>query len=316
MILKVCIRLMNSGSEGKMRIYVLGCGGMLGVSLYKYFSQKADILATSRIAKETWLRSRDVRDYQGMLHDVMEFKPDILMNLAAYVDREGCEKYVQEAIDINTGGSANCTMLALNLKIPYVYISSAVVFDDNKDTHTDEDVPTPRGVYARTKYWGELLAQAVPEHLVIRPGWQVGSGSNDRMFIQKIWGQIKSGATVLNVVADKKGSPSFVKDTVLGIEWLLNKEAFGVYNMVCKGEATRYDMAVEFVRCLGLQDKIEVRKVDSTFWSHEYSAARAPSESVLTTKLDALGYVSRPWQEALAEYVSEYSDYFSLQENK
>jgi dTDP-4-dehydrorhamnose reductase len=84
--------------------------------------------------------------------------------------------------------------------------------------------------------------------------------------------------------------------------------------MTCKGTASRYDVSVEFVKLLGLQDKIKINKVDSSFWAKEYFAPRPPSEKLLTTRLDTLGLnVMRPWQVALAEYLEEYSDYFKVE---
>lgn len=306
-----------------MRIYILGCGGMLGDAVYKHFSKNNRVLATDLVANHTrgiadptldkWLEYRDVRDYHGMHYDVSEFRPDLIMNLAAMTSLEECESYTKQAVDTNAAGSANCAMLSTKLDIPYVYISTAGIFDGKQEYYSDEDKPNPLCVYAKTKYWGELIAQTVPKHIVLRCGWQMGSGPKDKKFIQKIWKQIKAGATELNVVTDKQGTPTYVKDFTLQIEKLVDTNTYGVYNSVCKGEASRYDVAVEFVKLLGLQDKIKVNVVGSSFWAEEYFAPRPASEKLLTKRLDVQGInVMRPWQEALAEYVNEYRDYFKV----
>jgi dTDP-4-dehydrorhamnose reductase len=101
----------------------------------------------------------------------------------------------------------------------------------------------------------------------------------------------------------------------LQIEKLLESEVYGVFNAVCKGSASRYDVAVEMVRLLGLQDKVKVNIVDSTFWNKEYWAQRPASEKLVTSKLDYLGLnVMRSWQECLEEYLTEeHKEYFSLE---
>jgi dTDP-4-dehydrorhamnose reductase len=196
-----------------------------------------------------------------------------------------------------------------------VYISTAGIFDGKKEYYTDSDLPNPICVYAKSKYWGELIAQTVPKHIVLRCGWQMGSGPKDKKFINKIWKQVKAGATELNVVTDKQGTPTYVKDFTRQIEKLLETKTWGTFNSVCKGEATRYDVAVEFLNLLHLQDKIKVNVVDSSFFSKEYFAPRPASEKLITSRLDFLGLnVMRPWQEALAEYVTEYKDYFKMGE--
>lgn len=297
-----------------MKIYVLGAGGMLGAALVPYFESKGhSVYSTDKEVNETWLEYTDVQDYHGMHIDMAYFHPDVIFNLAAMTDLEECEKYAGTAISTNAGGSANCAALAMKFGIPYVYISTAGIFDGKQEHYTDYDKPNPLCVYAKSKYWGELIAQTVPQHIVLRCGWQMGSGYKDKKFINKIWKQIKAGATELNVVTDKQGTPTYVKDFSMQIDKLLTTRSWGVFNSVCKGSATRYDVALEFVRLLGLQDKVKINVVPSSFFAEEYFAPRPASEKLITKKLDSRGLnVMRTWQEALAEYVTEYSEYFKV----
>ena len=299
-----------------MRIYVTGAAGMLGSELVPYFHSKGhDVMATDIRGNEGWWSHNDVRDYHTQHYAVSEFQPHVIMNLAAETDLEYCEGHAGIAIETNTGGSANCAALAGKFGIPYVYISTAGIFDGKKEYYTDSDLPNPICVYAKSKYWGELIAQTVSKHIVLRCGWQMGSGPKDKKFINKIWKQIKARATELNVVTDKQGTPTYVKDFTRQIEKLLETKTWGTFNSVCKGEATRYDVAVEFLKLMHLQDKIKVNVVDSSFFSKEYFAPRPASEKLVTSRLDFLGLnVMRPWQEALAEYVTEYKDYFKVGE--
>ena len=294
-----------------MKILVLGCGGMLGDYVYKHFTAEGyNVLATDIALTSPWVEELDVRDYHAMHYVASEFQPNIIMNLAAMTDLEECESYAGNAINTNAGGSANCAALAMKLDIPYVYISTAGIFDGKKEYYTDTDQPNPLCVYAKSKYWAELIAQTVPKHIVLRCGWQMGSGPKDKKFIQKIWKQVKAGATELNVVTDKQGTPTYVKDFTRQIDKLLKEKSYGVFNSVGRGEASRYDVAVEFIRLLGLDVKVNV--VPSSFWAEEYSAPRPASEKLVTTKLNTLGLnVMRPWKESLAEYVSEYREYFT-----
>lgn len=299
-----------------MKLYVTGCGGMLGTELYKQLSQRHTIMATDkyRYYDHDWLSLADVRLHHELNRDVSVFQPDAILNLAAETDMEFCETYKTLAIDTNTGGSANCAEIAGKLGIPYVYISTAGIFDGEQDSYDDWYPPHPLSVYAKSKYWGELIAQTVPRHIVLRCGWQMGSGPKDKKFIGKIWKQIQGGATELNVVTDKLGTPTYVKDFSLQIEKLLIGKVYGTYNAVCKGNASRYDVAVEFVKLMGLQDKVKINQVDSDFWKEEYFAPRPASEKLLTVALDEVGMnVMRPWQVCLAEYVNkDYPEYFGI----
>jgi dTDP-4-dehydrorhamnose reductase len=296
---------------------------MLGDAVYKHFSENNRVMATDILANHTrsiedpfldkWLEYQDVRDFHGMSYACSEFQPTIIMNLAAMTSLEECESYTKQAIDTNAGGSNNCAMLASKLGIPYVYISTAGIFDGKQEHYSDWDKPNPLCVYAKTKYWGELAAQTVPQHIVLRCGWQTGGCAKDKKFIGKVMKQLKAGATELNVVTDKQGTPTYTKDFTLQIDKLITTRSYGIFNAVCKGSATRYDVAVELVRLLGLQDKIKINVVPSSFFAEEYFAPRPASEKLLTRRLDARGLnVMRPWQECLAEYVAENPEFFKV----
>jgi dTDP-4-dehydrorhamnose reductase len=301
-----------------MKIYVIGAGGMLGAALVPYFESKGHrVMATDIDRNADWLEFCDVRDYHHMHFDLYEFQPNVIMNLAALTDLEYCEAHAGDAIDTNAGGSANCAALAMKFDIPYVYISTAGIFDGKQNYYTDTDKPNPLCVYAKSKYWGELIAQTVPKHHVLRCGWQMGSCEKDKKFINKIWKQIKAGATELNVVTDKEGTPTYVWDFSEQIDKLLEAKAYGVFNAVCGGDASRFNVAVEFVRLLGLQDTVKVNVVDSSFWAEEYFAPRPASEKLITARLDMLELnVMRPWKTALAEYVRENPAYFKVTTEK
>ena len=297
-----------------MKIYVTGAGGMLGAFLVPYFESKGhDVHATDIDVNADWLKYQDVRDYHGLHFDISTFGADVLINLAAMTDLEECEMNAGRAISTNAGGSQNCTSIAAKFGIPYVYISTAGIFDGKQESYTDSDKPNPLCIYAKSKYWGELAALTYSKSVVLRCGWQMGSCDKDKKFVGKIMKQLKSGATELNVVADKLGTPTYVKDFTLQIEKLLKYEAYGVYNAVCQGSASRYDVAGELLRLLGLQDKIKLNLVDSSFWAETYFAPRPASEKLHTDKLDLRGLnVRRPWQEALAEYVKENPEFFKV----
>jgi dTDP-4-dehydrorhamnose reductase len=139
------------------------------------------------------------------------------------------------------------------------------------------------------------------------------ASGKDKKFVSKIMKQLKAGATELNVVTDKQGTPTYTKDFTKQIEKLVETQSYGVWNAVCQGDASRYDVAVELVHLLGLQDKVRINVVDSSFFKDEYFAERPASEKMLTTKLDNAGLnVMRHWKECLREYVAENPEYFNV----
>ena len=198
------------------------------------------------------------------------------------------------------------------MRVPMVYISTAGVFDGEKDgAYTEYDQPHPINMYGRSKYEGELaVRELVEEHYVIRAGWMVGGGAaKDHKFVAKILAQLRSGVTTIHAVTDKSGTPTYAPDFARCLLPLLESELFGLYHMVCGGEGTRFDVAARILQLLGRED-VELVPVESSFFAAEFPSVRPRSEIMRNLVLDLQGMnTMRPWQTALEEYLrTEFAD--------
>lgn len=295
------------------RIYIAGCGGMLGDAFYKVFGADYILKCTDIDVNESWLSYLDFRDHESYRKDVMEFKPDYLFHLGAYTDLEYCELHPADAYATNTLSVENAAYIANELSIPLLYISTAGIFDGRKDVYDDWDRPNPLGHYARSKYAGEIfIKENIRRHLVCRAGWMMGGGPRkDKKFIQKIMRQIKEGKTEIFVVNDKLGTPTYTHDFAQNVKLLLKKEYWGLYNMVCEGVTSRLEVLQELIRLLEMQDDVRIIEVSSDYFKHEYFAERPPSERLVNQKLNLRDLnVMRHWKEGLRDYLSaDYQGY-------
>jgi dTDP-4-dehydrorhamnose reductase len=165
------------------------------------------------------------------------------------------------------------------------------------------------GVYARTKYLGErFVVEHADRYLVCRAGWMMGAGpEKDKKFIQKIMKQLKDGQKTLHVVDDKEGTPTYTHDFARNVKLLLDKEYWGLYNMVCGGQTNRLEVAHEMINLLGLSEEISIKAVSSDFFAREYYAQRPPSERLINKKLDLRKLNRmRDWKTTLKEYIDSY----------
>jgi dTDP-4-dehydrorhamnose reductase len=256
---------------------------------------------------DTWLSFLDFRDFDKYREDVFNFKPDYLFHLGAYTDLEYCEQNADDTYLTNTLAVENAVNIANALDIPLLYISTAGIFDGNKDLYDDWDMPNPLGVYARSKYMGErFVVENAKRYLVCRAGWMMGGGENkDKKFIQKLIKQIKAEKKELFIVNDKDGTPTYTIDFANTVKSLLEKEYWGLYNMVCGGQTSRQEVAHELLRLLNRENDIKITEVDSSFFSKEYFAARPASERLINKKLNLRNAnLMKDWKFALKEYVN------------
>jgi len=293
------------------RVYIAGCGGMLGEAVYNYFSARTTVKATDIDLNVDWLEYADVRDYSDMEKSINDFGPDLIINLAALTDLEYCEKNPENAWLTNALGAENIALIASKLDVPLVYISTAGIVDGKQDLYNDFDAPNPLSIYAKAKYHGEVFVQTyLRKHFIFRAGWMMGGGpEKDKKFINKIYKQIKEGKKELFVVDDKLGTPTFTESFAEGIFKVVESELFGLYNQVCGGDCSRYDVAIELIRLLGLSNDIKVTKVSSDFFKTEYFAPRPASEKLINLKLNARKINFMPdWKDALAQYVHRFKE--------
>lgn len=296
-------------ADKKKKIYIAGCGGMLGEAFYRVFGEEYELKCSDIDLNDDWLTYLDFRDFDEYRKDVENFQPDYLFHLGAYTDLEYCELHPDDTYNTNTIAVENAVYISNNLDIPLLYISTAGIFDGHKEIYDDWDIPNPLGHYGRSKYAGEVFVEKNSHrHLICRAGWMMGAGpSKDKKFVQKIMQQIKDGKKELFIVNDKLGTPTYTHDFAKNTKLLLEKEYWGLYNMVCAGMTGRFEVAQELVKILGLDQKIKITAVDSNYWKETYFAERPPSERLVDKKLELRNLnIMRDWRVCLKEYIQDY----------
>lgn len=288
---------------------VTGCGGMLGEAVYKEFKGICDLYPTDIDINEKWLEYLDVTDKKRADAYLQRVRPDYIIHLAALTDMEYCELNSDHAYRVNSVGVENFASYARTKNIPFLYISTAGVFDGKKNSYRENDQPNPLSVYGRSKFIGEAVARALPKSIVIRAGWMMGGGpKKDKKFINKIVKQISSGITTLKVVDDKIGTPCYTYDLAKIIHALLDRKAYGIFHGACKGSGSRYDVARYLISLLGLKKTVTVKKINSGALKKTYFAPRPHSENILNIELKKIDpALTRDWKICLAEYAGKFN---------
>ena len=291
------------------KVYIAGCGGMLGEAFHKAFKNDYECKFTDKDVNSDWLNFLDFREISAYENDVKSFAPDILIHLGAYTSLEYCDTNEMDALNNNVTSLETAVHLSNDLDIPLLFISTAGIFDGEKDEYDDWDAPGPLGVYARTKVLAEdYVTKNANKYFVMRAGWMMGGGpEKDKKFVGKIIKQLKEGNKELFIVNDKDGTPTYTHDFAAVAKELLKTNRYGVYNCVCEGLTSRLEVATEIVKLLGLGSDITITEVSSDYFSQEYFSQRPPSERLRNKKLEIIGLnTMRDWRLALKDYLNEY----------
>ena len=291
------------------KIYIAGCGGMLGEAFYKNFNKEYNLQCSDIDVNESWLSFLDFRNEKEYRNDMNIFIPSWLFHLGAYTDLEHCELNQDDTYETNTQSVKYAVEIANEMSIPLLYISTAGIFDGKKEVYDELDLPNPKGHYAKSKYMGEkYVIENANDYLICRAGWMMGGGPNkDKKFIQKLMNQIKQGNKELFIVNDKLGTPTYTQDFALNVKLLIQKNKRGLFNMVCDGLTSRLEVATELLRLLNIENKVKIIEVDSEYFSKDYFADRPDCERLINKNLDKYDLnLMRDWKVALAEYISDY----------
>ena len=216
------------------RVFITGCGGMLGQAIYERFNRFCSVLATDIDVNETWLEYLDVRDIASLLRKVSEFKPDLIINLAALTDLEYREKNQEEAWLTNALGQENICSASQRCNATVVYICTAGIFDGKQEFYHDFDTPNPLSYYGKSKYYGETITQLMlNKYFIFRAGWMMGGGlRKDKKFISKIFKQVKAGA--------KDSLSSMTSWACPRIRWISRLRCSRWSRAICTGSTTWY----------------------------------------------------------------------------
>jgi dTDP-4-dehydrorhamnose reductase len=236
-------------------------------------------------------------------------RPDVVVNCAADNRVDAAEADARDAVAVNALGVAALARHCRDHDALLVHVSTDYVFDGRATRpYAEDEAPNPLGAYARTKYAGELLAQALaPRHAILRvaglyaEGGSRGKGGN---FVDKVLAQARAGK-VLRIVSDQVTAPTWARDVAEAMARLVPRiaaggAAHGVYHVTNAGECSWWEFAAAALELAGL--RAELMPITTAELG---AAAPRPAYSVLAnTGLERLGVPLRGWREALAAYIA------------
>ena len=184
-----------------MRILVAGGQGQVGSALAQQgLEQSLDLIALGR-------QHLDITSAESIAAVFAEYKPDLLINAAAYTAVDKAESEPELAYAINETATALLADACAARDIPMLHISTDYVFDGTKDSpYVESDPVNPIAVYAKSKEAGErALRERLERHIILRTSWVFGVQGNN--FV-KTMVRLAKDRDRLTVVADQFGGPA------------------------------------------------------------------------------------------------------------
>jgi len=283
------------------RVVVTGAGGRLGTALVRRPGGYS-VLALDR-------QALDLTE-PGRIAERLEHEPfDALINCAAITNVDYCEGHPDQARRVNAEAVAELATLCSAKGARLIHISTDYVFaGDRPGLLRESDPAEPRSVYGRSKREGELAALADPRHIVARVSWVFGP---ERPSFLDMLVERATREDRVSAVADKFSSPAYTADLACWIDALLRPGIPGGVVHLCNPGITSWceygQFALDRVREAGIPLRAAavepLRLADMTVFVAERPVHTAMDTARFT---DWTGIEPRPWQEAVAAYVTDH----------
>ncbi len=283
-----------------MRILILGAEeGMLGTRLVRAF-ENGDCREVIGWDKDVV----DLRQFSFVQEAICDLHPTLIINAAAFTNVDGCEKDFELAYAVNGVAVGAIASAAKKIGATLIHYSTDYVFSGQcASGYLETTVANPLSAYGKSKFLGEILLErsGLEHYAIIRTSWLFGpvssKGSN---FVTKIVAAAKENPQ-LTVVNDQFGCPTYTVDLAQATRKIVEAGlSHHVYHTTNLGFCSWYDFAREIVRILELPNEV-VPTTTAKYMKEHPKAAKRPMYSVL---LNTHGPLLRPWQEALAEYLT------------
>jgi dTDP-4-dehydrorhamnose reductase len=242
-----------------MKILITGKNGQVGYELERSLQGLGSIWATDRA-------ELDLSNFDSIRAGISGFKPDLIINAAAYTAVDKAESEPELAMRINAEAPGIIAEEARKVGAMLVHYSTDYVFDGKKaGVYTESDPTNPLNVYGHSKLEGEraIAAAGIP-HLIFRTSWVYGTrGKNFLLTISRL----AQNASPLRIVSDQYGAPTWCRTiaditshiVAKGGNAKALKEDFqrwsGIYHLTSQGSTSWYEFACSIVRHLDIEKK-------------------------------------------------------------
>src|SRR5262245_8742991 len=224
-----------------MRCLVFGGAGMLGQAVVAEAEVRGwDAVGLSRA-------EADITDRDRLLHWAEEFRPEAVINCAAFTRVDDCETETQRAFAVNGEAVEHVAAAAARVGASLIHVSTDYVFDgEARQPYREDGATAPRSVYGRSKLEGEQWALAYERSLVVRTSWLFGPGGPN--FVATMVRLIEAGRLPLRVVRGQEGCPTYTCFLAAALLDLARAGAMGIVHYRNREPVSWYAFAAEIAR--------------------------------------------------------------------
>jgi len=248
-----------------MKILITGSNGLLGQKLVYLLKSKSNIecIATARgdnriNDKDGYLfETLDLTNPENVVSTINKHRPDCIIHTAAMTNVDECELNPEQCRLNNITATANIVEACKHYNPHLIYISTDFVFDGESGPYTEEDIPNPLSIYAKSKLEAEkIISESGHPFSILRTMIVYGITDDVQRSNIILWtkNSLELGKDI-RVISDQFRGPTLAEDLALACYEAANRKATGIYHVSGREVISIIDIAYKVADYFGLDKK-------------------------------------------------------------
>ena len=225
-----------------MKILLLGKNGQVGWELQRSLAPLGELLALDRNSTS---HCGDLSNLEGLADTVRVFRPDVVVNAAAYTAVDKAESDQSTANLINALAPEVLARACAAIGAYLVHFSTDYVFDGaGQKPWLESDATGPLNVYGHSKLAGEKgIAKQGAKHVIFRTSWVYGTeGGNFAKTMLRLAQELEKMAVINDQFGAPTGAALLADITALCLQRVQPEQhepyLSGIYHLAAAGETT------------------------------------------------------------------------------
>ncbi len=247
----------------KNRVLITGSAGFLGQSLLRRFGDGFQIIAIYNNTRpeveyeNPEVYHADLAERVQVEKALLDTKPDVIVNSAAWVDVDGCETDRARAMRSNYTVAENLACVSEKQGLYFLQISTDYIFNGRDHPAKIDDVPDPLNYYGRTKLMAEeYIRENNSNFLIARTCALVGTPRSGKTnLLNYYYDNLKKGKSVM-APDDIYANPIWIENLADLIVEAAAGRMTGVVHLGGADYMSRYDFAQTFAEVFGFDQNL------------------------------------------------------------
>lgn len=238
-----------------MKYFITGGSGLLGQRLATVANDSDELTLVHNSNPGENTVKCDITDESNVRDCVIRENPDVIIHCAAMTNVDLCEDEVDKAYLINGDGTGFLAKAAEEVGAKIIYVSTDFVFDGSRGYYKEEDAVNPLGVYAKSKYDGEVQLQKYSSNWAVARvsvlyGWHQRAN-----FTTWVIDELRKKHEI-NIVVDQVNSPTLADNAGEAIFEIARRDKNGVFHTAGNDAINRFDFTLKVADAFDLDDSL------------------------------------------------------------